>query len=110
MNSTVKTATPETAEEENFKVYDLWIHYNLCDQMEEFLEDSEGDIVAALRLYAEFMRNRAEHLDKLSEAVARELSGGAFIDMEVDPYGVGFLGDEAALDRIAEKKLIECYE
>jgi hypothetical protein len=109
MDSTVQTTTPEAAEKEDINVYELWMHDNQVDHMEEFLEDSNGDITAALRLYAEFMRSRAEHLDKLAEAVDRELSGGAFIDIHINPEYIDFSGDEAALDRIAEKKLIECY-
>jgi hypothetical protein len=109
MDSTVQTTTPEAVEKRNMKFYELWIHDNQLNHMEEFLKDSNGDTTAALRLYAEFMKSRAEHLDKLAEAVDLELSGGALIDIYIDPEGMDILGDEDALDRIAEMKLIECY-
>lgn len=109
MDSTVQTTTPEAVGKNDLKVYELWIHDNQIDHMEEFLEDSKGDITSALRLYADFMRSRTKHLNKLAEEVDQELSGGAFIDIHIYPEFINVSGDEAALDRIAEKKLIECY-
>ena len=106
MDSTVQTTTPEAAEKDVFKDYDLWLHRKQGDQMAEFLKDSEGNIPDALRLYAEFMRDRAEYLDELAEAVERELSNGASIEIQADTNFIGFSGDEEALERLAEKKLL----
>ena len=92
------------------KDYDLWLHFKQGDQMAEFLKDSEGNIPDALRLYAEFMRDRAEYLDELAEDVERELSNGAGIEMQADTNFIGFSGDEDALDRLAERKLLNCHE
>ena len=109
MDSTVQTIIPEAPEIEDIDGHELWIHDNQLDHMEKFLEDADGDIGAALRLYAEFMRNRAQQLDKLAEAVDQEFSGGAFIDILIDPEGIDLLGDKDAIGRIAEKNLIECF-
>jgi hypothetical protein len=109
MDCTVQTTIPEALEIEEIDGYGLWIHDNQLDHMEKFLEDSNGDITAALRLYAEFMRNRAQHLDKLAEAVDQELSGNAFIDILVDADRIDLIGDKDTIDRIAEKKLLDCH-
>ena len=107
MNNIVPSKSPENIEEEDTKYYELWIHGDQFDLMEDFLEDSNGDVVAALRLYAEFLKSEAQHLDKLAETIDQEISGGAFIDMYIHSGVIDLLGDEEALERIAEMELIE---
>lgn len=109
MDSTVQTTTPEAAEKEVFKVYDLWLHRKQGDQMAEFLKDSDGNIPDALRLYAEFMRDRAGYLEELAGAVERELSNGASIEIQADTNFIGLSGDDDALERLAERKLLDCH-
>ena len=105
--SDVKTIETADMEETN-KSYELWLHFKQGNQMAEFLKDSDGNIPDALRGYAEFMRGRAELLDELAEAVERELSNGASIEMQADTGFIGFSGDEDALDRLVNAKLLDC--
>ena len=77
--------------------------------MAEFLKDSDGNIPDALRLYAEFMRDRAGYLEELAGAVERELSNGASIEIQADTNFIGLSGDDDALERLAERKLLDCH-
>jgi hypothetical protein len=106
MDSTVQTRIPKVSGEDEH-VYYLSIHDNETDHMEEFLKDSAGDPVEALSLYAEFLKSRAQHLEKLAEVIDKEISEGALICIDFDWEDIGLCGDEDALDRIADMKLIE---
>ncbi len=109
MDSTVQTTTPEALEKEDIKIYDLWIHEDQIYLMKKFLKDSDDDPVLALRLYADFMKSKAQHLEKLAEAVNKELSEDALVFINVDFETIDFMGDEDALDRIADMNLIKRY-
>ena len=108
MDSTVQTTNQTTEEKETYKSYDLYIHLKQGDDFRGFLNDADGNIPGALRNWAESLRGGAAHCEELANAMEDEIAGGAGIEVDADVNIINFYGDEEALDRLVEKKLLDC--
>ena len=86
--------------------YELNLHFKQGDDFRSFLVDAGGDIPAALRNWAAFMRGNAATCEKLASAIKKELAGGNNIQVDADTHMIMFCGDEKALDRLAKARLI----
>ena len=94
--------------EKTYKSYELFLHFKQGDDFHQSLEQADGDIPAALRNWAEFMRGNAEHCDQLANTLEREIADGAKIEVDANTHHIGFYGDEEVLQRLADEKLLDC--
>ena len=97
----------EKTEEYSDKCYFLDFYEQQGDEINKLLEYAEENLPDALRDWADKMRKNAKACISLADAIEIEYSNGAIIDLIGEDDSVIFFGDEAALDRLADKGLIK---
>lgn len=89
------------------KSYELSLHHKQGDDFHGHLEAYRGDAVAAPRAWAAELRKAAEHAKALAYDVERS---GKKVEADADTHFIGFHGDEALLNELAEKGLLAAFD
>jgi hypothetical protein len=86
--------------------YELWIHYKQGDELASCLEETDQEVIPALRLWADRLERGVQHIFRLADFLENQAPDPPPVTITADTHHIGFDGPEKVLRAAVEQELL----